>query len=383
MFKIFRKIQYILAILAIPLSLVSMNAYAMYPHCSTPATNGAKGLTSQVCDVTFTVIPTFTNLCTLGLQTGLYTIRNNTPVPIKINYIRIQNNDGGPNASAAISTAPTNNCVSGSILASGASCNIQVTLVPTALGTFNRVLQVGIDTRQVELDGPPITAAVNCSSGSFPSTTPFGFTIPITCTILGATTVTNVPSVGTRVNGDVCTCPGTSITGFPPGVLTGILRLADGPACAQYADELTTFTTRGALPCGTTFAPGTVLGTGGTVPTLTPGVYCFSPSAQITGALTLNGAGDYTFITPASTLTTSSNSSILLTGGAARDHVFWIVGSSATLGTGTQFQGNVLASASITFNTNANLKGRAWVNTAAITMDTNVVNPDPTLPLRK
>ena len=360
-----KNFRYGMTAIALALSFGSVTAHA----AQTLACVGQGA--NLACDVSFTADPAFSNMCALGFQAGVYTIRNNTPVTLHINYIRLKNNDGFPNSAATVVTAPSNNC--GSTLASGASCNIQVDLQPGSVGSYNRVLQVGINTRQFELDASAITTAVNCGPGGFPSAIPYGFTIPITCTILGATTVTNVISAGTAINGDVCTCPGTSITGFPPGVLTGTLRLDDGPACAQKADELTTFTTRAALPCIT--IPSQL---GGQV--LTPGAYCFaSGAALLTGALTLNGPGEYTFIT-ASTITTATASQVLLINGAVRDHVFWIVGSSATFGTGTRFQGNVLASASITFNTGAVLQGRAGVNTAAITLDSNQVNPDPLLP---
>lgn len=378
-----KQILYGMALVGLPLSLMTMTASANYPHCVWTNTT-AKNNATAPCDVTFTVVPSFASLCVLGFEFGIYTIKNNTPVTVKINYIRLQNNDGGPASTATLVTAPTNPC--GSSLAAGASCNIQVNLQPIAFGTFNRVLQVGINTRQVELDAPAITSAVNCAAGGFPTGPTFGFgNTTITCTILGNTTVTNVPTVGTAVNGDVCTCTGTSITGFPPGILTGVLQPdtggPTGPACLQKAAEATAFTNRQGLPCDTNLTGQDLGGK-----TLTPGVYCFNSSAQLTGAVTLNAQGnpnaEFT-IQIASTLTTASASNVFLINGAQRDHVFWIVGSSATLGTGTHFQGNVLAAASITLNTNANLQGRAGVGTAAITMDSNVVNPDPTLPFKK
>ncbi|MHC5831232.1 MAG: ice-binding family protein, partial [Nostoc sp.] len=75
-----------------------------------------------------------------------------------------------------------------------------------------------------------------------------------------------------------------------------------------------------------------------------------------------------------STLTTASNSSILTTTGDV-PNVFFQVGSSATLGTGTQFLGNILALTSISLSTGANIEcGRALAQNGVVTMDTNNVS---------
>lgn len=110
--------------------------------------------------------------------------------------------------------------------------------------------------------------------------------------------------------------------------------------------------------------------------TLTPGVYCFSSSAQLTGALTLNALGnpDALFIFKiGSTLTTASSSSVQVINGGSDCNVFWQVGSSATLGTGTSFVGNILALTSITLATGTNVSGRVLARNGAVTMDTNNV----------
>ncbi|MHC5728823.1 MAG: ice-binding family protein, partial [Nostoc sp.] len=111
--------------------------------------------------------------------------------------------------------------------------------------------------------------------------------------------------------------------------------------------------------------------------TLTPGVYYFSSSAQLTGTLTLNNLGDSNALFVfqiGSTLTTASNSSILTTTGDV-PNVFFQIGSSATLGTGTQFLGNILALTSITLTTGVNIEcGRALAQNGAVTMDTNNVS---------
>jgi hypothetical protein len=87
--------------------------------------------------------------------------------------------------------------------------------------------------------------------------------------------------------------------------------------------------------------------------TLTPGVYGFSSSAQLTGGLTLNALGNPNalfVINVGSTLTTASGASISLINGAQASNVFFKVGSSATLGSTTAFQGDIVALLSITLD---------------------------------
>ena len=111
--------------------------------------------------------------------------------------------------------------------------------------------------------------------------------------------------------------------------------------------------------------------------TLTPGVYCFSSSAQLTGTLVLNAQGNanavFIFKT-GSTLTTASNSLVVVNNGGQICNVFWQIGSSATLGTGSTVAGNILALTSITMTTSARLFGRALARNGAVTLDTNTTS---------
>jgi type VI secretion system secreted protein VgrG len=115
---------------------------------------------------------------------------------------------------------------------------------------------------------------------------------------------------------------------------------------------------------------------------LFPGVYQLpaAATANLIGTLTLdaNGVTNPVWIFEAtSTLVTASNSSIVLGSGVVPCDVLWVVGSSATLGTGTDFAGTIMASASITLNTNVTLDGRAWALTGAVTLDEDVVTGLP------
>lgn len=197
-------------------------------------------------------------------------------------------------------------------------------------------------------------------------------------TVVGATTITNTGS--STVNGNVGLSPGSSITGFGSVTITGTIDQTNGAASQAEADATSALTALAALalPLTPTDLSGDVLGTGGTVLTLNPGVYIFTSSAQLTGTLTLNAQGNPNalFIFEIdSTLTTGSSSAVNVTNGGAGVGVFWEVGSSATLGTGTAFEGNIIAQDSITINTGATiLCGRAIAQTGAVTLDDNTLS---------
>ena len=157
-------------------------------------------------------------------------------------------------------------------------------------------------------------------------------------------------------------------------VTQGTLHTRDALAVQAQADALTAYM----ILAGEPSPPANNLrgqDLGGM--TLTPGVYRFDSSAQLTGVLSLNNTGNPTgtFIFQiGSTLITASNSAVTLLG-AADPNIFWQVGSSATLGTGTAFDGNILALASITLTTGANIPfGRALAINGAVTLDTNNVS---------
>jgi hypothetical protein len=188
--------------------------------------------------------------------------------------------------------------------------------------------------------------------------------------VLGAATVTNTgPTV---ITGDLGVSPGTSITGFPPGTVTGgTIHAGDAVAAAAHADANTAYSDLAAEPCGTDLS-GQILGTSPGPVTLTPGVYCFSTAAQLTGTLTLSGNGVYVFQI-GTTLITTVNSSVVLANGATSANVFWQVGTSTTFGNDTSFVGSVLASASDTVNARTNIAGRVIALTGAVTLDSDTI----------
>ena len=189
--------------------------------------------------------------------------------------------------------------------------------------------------------------------------------------VLGGSTVTNT-ATPTIVNGNLGVSPGSAVTGFPPGIVTGGSIHAADAIAAQAQTDLTTLYNQLATTSCTTNLTGQDLGG----MTLAPGVYCFNSSAQLTGILTLNGLNNPNAIFVfkiGSTLTTASGSSVLPINNASSCGVAWQVGSSATLGTGTSLLGNIIALTSITLNTGASVPGRLLARNGAVTLDNNQV----------
>jgi Ice-binding-like/PEP-CTERM motif len=193
--------------------------------------------------------------------------------------------------------------------------------------------------------------------------------------VLAGSTVTNTGSTVID-GGNVGVSPGSTISGFPPGIVVPPFTFHVGDAVAlQAQNDLTIAYNAASALAPTQDLTGQNLG--GLI--LTPGVYFFSSSAQLTGTLTLNNLGnpDAQFVFQiGSTLTTASNSSVVTINGGSMPgcDVFWQVGSSATLGTSSAFEGHILALTSITLTTGATiLDGSALARNGAVTLDTNSI----------
>jgi hypothetical protein len=187
-----------------------------------------------------------------------------------------------------------------------------------------------------------------------------------TYAVLGASTVTSTgPTV---VNGDLGVWPGTAyVAGTPAATVNGSVHAGD--VIAQHAQASAAIAYNDAA--GRSTAPITVAGDLGGK-TLAPGLYKSTSSLSLTGTVTLHGSGVYIFQI-ASALTVSNGGTVVLSGGATADNVFWQVGSSATLGTSADFKGTIMALASVTLATGARLDGRALALNAAVTLDSNSV----------
>ena len=199
--------------------------------------------------------------------------------------------------------------------------------------------------------------------------------------VLGASTVTNIPT--STIVGNVGVYAGTSITGFSSSpnsavadtqVTTGMVHTTTALAQSAQGQLTTAIGNLGSLGAGNTLINPDLAGL-----VLSPGIYTVpAGTTNLSGAVTLDGQGNadafWLFQMP-STLITSSGSVVNLINIGAGAGVFWDVGSSATLGSATSFEGNILASASITLGTGATIGcGRALASTGAVTMDTNTIN---------
>lgn len=216
---------------------------------------------------------------------------------------------------------------------------------------------------------------VNPNSTGIPLQTTIQATVPLTgaanLAVLAGASITNTGA--TNVTGDMGLSPGTSIGGFPPGILNGTIHINDAIANQAKLDLTAAYNdAAGRTATDKLIISGNLGGL-----TLTPGLYKSTSSLSISsGDLTFDAKGnaDAVFIIQiASSLTTTSGRKVILSGGAKASNIFWQVGSSATFGTTTVFKGTIMAMQSITFNTGATLDGRALARNGNITMAGNTI----------
>ena len=205
-------------------------------------------------------------------------------------------------------------------------------------------------------------------------------TIPLgTATSFGVIAAQAITSTGaTIIAGDLGIHPNnaSSVTGFsfstPPGtgIVTGTPHFADAVALTAKNDALAAYGTAASRACTTTIS-GDLGGR-----TLTPGVYCSASAMGLTGTLTLDAQGDANAVfifQIGSALTTASASQVRMINGGQSCNIFWQIGSSATMGTGSSFLGNVLASSSVTMTTGTTSTGRLIALNGAVTLDGSTV----------
>jgi len=189
--------------------------------------------------------------------------------------------------------------------------------------------------------------------------------------VLAGSTVTNTGL--SVIHGNLGVSPGSAVTGFPPGIVVAPGTEDVGNAVAANAQAALT-TAFGDAAGRSPSALEPMITVNGT--TLVAGVYKASSSLEVNGALNLDAQGDpsavFIFQT-GSTLVTDSASSINLINGAQACNVFWQVGSSATLGTGSAFTGTILANQSITVTTGDTIHGRALASVGAVTLDDDTI----------
>jgi hypothetical protein len=335
---------------------------------------------------------------TINSSTGLFTA--GTATGVFSQTIKVTSGDVSSLTSVTVVAAP-------SVLTS-----ITLTPNPGSMATHatQQFAASGKDANGVVVSIPPGAiwsvvnggGSINSGSGLFTagaSTGSFSNTVRLTSgSVSGSATVTITssstsagPSLGTaaafavlgstavsctgvsNIAGDIGVAPAGAVTGFPspctisaPGRSTP--HVNDAVALTAQADVTPAFNALAAMPCGTTLSGQDLGGM-----TLAPGVYCFTSSAQLTGNLTLAGPANGLWVFQvASALTTGTSSQVIMSGGGQAKNVFWQIGSSATIGQTTAFQGNIVAGVSITLVQGATLHGRA-LSKAGVTMDTNLI----------
>ena len=189
--------------------------------------------------------------------------------------------------------------------------------------------------------------------------------------VLGGSAVTNIGN--TVIDGDLGVYPGTSITGFPPGLVNGTIYDGDAVAMQAQSDALAAYNFFAGLSSNENLSGQNLGGL-----ELTPGVYTFDSSAQLTGELMINWEGmsnQSVVFQIGSTLIVGGGSMVVGINMGQNDNIYWNVGSSATLGATAQFEGTIIAVASDTLNTGASDNcGRIIALNGAVTMDDNFID---------
>ena len=232
---------------------------------------------------------------------------------------------------------------------------------------------LGVDATKLDATSPDAPGADATASKC--RQTPVVLGAAANFAVLAGPTVTNTGL--TMIVGDLGVSPGTAITGFPPGSVVGLQHAGDPTAAEAEADLKTAYDEATARTSCSIPLAGNLGGK-----TLAPGLYTSTTSLEISaGDLTLDAEGDPDAVfvfQMTTTLITTSARQIILSGSAKAANVFWQVGSSATLGSSSLFEGTIMAAQSITLDTGATLEGRALARIAAITLDSSsITKPAP------
>jgi len=242
-------------------------------------------------------------------------------------------------------------------------------LTSDSLAALRRVrLRAGAKTVRVTLLAiAGLLSSMLFASSAIAAPATVGLGTATSFSVLGGSTITNTGP--TTMFGDLGLAPGSSVTGAPH--VLGATHVDDAVAIQAKSELTTAYNDAKGRP--TEGSAGTDLAG----QTFTAGVRTASSSLLLSsGSVILDAQGDpnAVFIFQiGSTLITGSNTTVELINGAQACNVFWQVGSSATLGTGTRFVGTLMAAETITANTAATIHGRLLAQTAAVNLDTNTI----------
>lgn len=193
--------------------------------------------------------------------------------------------------------------------------------------------------------------------------------------VLAHTTVTTTDS--SFVSGDLGVSPSGTIVGFVADDVDGTIHLNTDASADALLDATATYNQLAALAFDQDLST-TNLGNR----LLNAGVYSYSSTAAFNGVLTLDAQDQIgaLFVFKIGSTLTTANASFNLINGASADNVWFQIGSSATLGSGTSFTGTLLSSVSNTLATGVSVNGRVIALTGAITMDANQITKIATIP---
>ena len=280
----------------------------------------------------------------------------------------------------------------------GGSAAVTKTATPTLAGTSNAPQNSLV---RVRIDGQTLTASVS-GAGTWTATTAElsagVYTVDVqvrdaagnatkavqeltvqlnpAAVDLGAATTFSVLAVQTvantgasMVSADLGVSPGTTVTGFPPGIFLGTLHAGDSAAAAAQADLLSALTEASGRTAHAEF-DGVLTGR-----TFTRGIHHTIAAANLTGTVTFDAEGDpgaIFIIQIDGALATAAGSAVLLINGASAGNVFWVVAGAAGTGADASFTGTLMASGAITLGEGSQLNGRA-LSLDTVTLSSNSV----------
>jgi hypothetical protein len=260
------------------------------------------------------------------------------------------------------------------------------TFTPSASLALNATYTATVSSGATDLAGNPLASGAAANPWRFTTAATPAATSQAKVSLDAAATFgvlagTMVANTGlTAVNGDLGVNPGNTVTGFPPGTVNGAIHTADAAAAQAQQGLADAYNDIAGRTAGAVVVANGELGR----LTLPPGLYKSGVSSFTIGSadLTLDAQGDpkaiFIFQMPSSTLTVGSGRNVILKNGAKSSRIFWQVGSSATLGTGSVFKGSILAATSITLQSGATLDGRALARNGAVTLNAcTITTPSP------
>jgi hypothetical protein len=250
---------------------------------------------------------------------------------------------------------------------------------PSSNLTSGHVYTATITTAATDTAGNPLTVdkVWSFTAGTTTCQTPGAAVLGSggTFGIMATSAITNTGN--SIINGDVSLEPGTSMTGFPPGVVNGNIHINDSVSHQARADLLAAYNSLKGLAPGTTITAGADLGA--LYPSgIPPGTYTGGSTMLVSTPLTLDAGGNANAVWVfqiGSSLTTTA--SVSLANGAQANNVFWVPTSDATIGVGTIFYGTIVAGRDVTAVTGAVINGRILagaITAGTIALQGNIVN---------